>query len=78
MERDAASHRNDMPHNKSTWGPTFLPPNLSLGGLVCGHKALIVLGQELETVVSEYALSGPSGIWLLRSVRKQTLKQLLR
>ena len=63
---------------QSTSGPTFLPPNLSLGGLVCGHKALIVLGQELETVVSEYALSGPSGIWLLRSVRKQTLKQLLR
>ena len=63
---------------QSTWGATFLPPNLSLGGLVCGHKALIMLGQELETVVSEYALSGPSGIWLLRSVRKQTLKQLLR
>ena len=47
-------------------GHTLLPPNLSLGGLVCGHKALMLLGQELETVVAEYALSDPSGIWLLQ------------
>ena len=57
---------SDMPHNRAHVRSYLLPPNLSLGGLVCGHKALIMLGQELETVVSEYALSDPSGIWLLR------------
>jgi hypothetical protein len=57
---------SDMPHNKHVRAVPYLPPDLSLGGLVCGHKALMLLGQELETVVAEYALSDPSGIWLLQ------------
>ena len=37
---------------QSTWGPTFLPPNLSLlGGLVCGHKALIMCWYSVGTVM---------------------------
>ena len=57
---------SDMPHNKHVRAVPYLPPDLSLGGVVCGHKALMLLGQELETVVTEYALSDPSGIWLLQ------------